>query len=261
MHCLHAGPGLDVHAFEDIDLASGGEAKLYNREQRGLKIYTPENAVKDHALIHVSVFTRGQLQLPERCELISAVYAICIYGKLAKPVTLEIEHCAAVRHQTDASYVRFVHAPFSEVLPYQFEYLKRARTDVESFVGEQSKYGSVTVPANGSHEFCALLAVVQKRRIFSQMMRMISNEQLQCRYRAQVFFEALAPATEWLDEWRAHVVLFKDHEPWHQVRQLPVTTLVYTYIYRACNYRKPVMLKLCLNQLCVKVPLTLYTNG
>ena len=49
-----------------------------------------------------------QIDLPEGCELVSAVYGISSSRKLTESVAIEIEHCAKLENEAQCEYLSFV---------------------------------------------------------------------------------------------------------------------------------------------------------
>ena len=52
-------------------------------------------------------FAAGQIDLPEGCELVSAVYGISLSRKLTESIAIEIEHCAKLETEAQCEYLNF----------------------------------------------------------------------------------------------------------------------------------------------------------
>ena len=57
-----------------------------------------------------AIVAAGQINLPEGCELVSAVYDISLSRKLTELITIEIEHCAKLENKAQCEYLSFVTA-------------------------------------------------------------------------------------------------------------------------------------------------------
>ena len=93
-------------------------------EGYGLRIQVPEGATSEPCDIAIKSIVAGRFEFPEGTDLVSAVYAISVSKKLAKPVMLEIQHCAAITREEQGRFLSFVRAQCNQPqLPYQFELL------------------------------------------------------------------------------------------------------------------------------------------
>ena len=57
-----------------------------------------------------AIVVAGQIDLPEGCELVSAVYDISLSRKLTELITIEIEHCAKLENEAQCEYLSYVTA-------------------------------------------------------------------------------------------------------------------------------------------------------
>ena len=105
------------------------------------KFHVPEGSLQDgtrKCMVHVGGSLSGEFQLPEDTDLLSPVFWISAPCKFAKPVTLEIQHCALREDETVLSDLRFVSAIcFQKDLPYRFKQLG------EGVFTVHSSYGSI----------------------------------------------------------------------------------------------------------------------
>ena len=111
--------GVDV--IDHTSFTYTGRAQSFEWVNRGFKLHIPENALPpgvDECQFHVKVSLSGQFQFPEDTELISGIYWIANRHKLAKPVTVEIQHFIRFSHSDS---LKFVVAKCSQKnLPYKF---------------------------------------------------------------------------------------------------------------------------------------------
>ena len=100
----------------------------------------------DHALppsvnecqIRIQASLSGQFQFPEDTEILSSVYWVTCPHKFAKPVTVEIQHCAKPEHLQHPSRLMFIVAKCNqESLPYKFKILDGG------VFSPGSRYGSI----------------------------------------------------------------------------------------------------------------------
>lgn len=103
----------------------------------GFKLHFPENALEaNDCCVEVKASFSGQFLFPEGTELISGVYWITCSHKFVKPVTVEIQHCAAKPEYS--SSLTFIYAKCNqEDLPYQFKKL------TGGVFSPNSQYGSI----------------------------------------------------------------------------------------------------------------------
>ena len=115
--------GVEVIAKETFTITQ--EAVKLNFEGYGFKLCVPENsppAEVSETQLSVRVSLSGQFQMPSNCELVSAVYWVSSPYKFMKPITVEIQHCAALSSSKQCSQLTFVHTKCTQKkLPYIFE--------------------------------------------------------------------------------------------------------------------------------------------
>ena len=105
-------------------MISGEFPQLLEWEEYGLRIQVPEGATSEPCDIAIKAIVAGQFEFPEGTDLVSAVYAIAVSKRLAKPVMLEIQHCVAITREEQGRFLSFVRAQCNQPqLPYQFELL------------------------------------------------------------------------------------------------------------------------------------------
>ncbi len=118
-------------------------------------MYFSDNTVASDETCEVAVkaLVGGKFKFPKDSDLISAVYAISFARKLAKPVRLEIQHCALLKAE-DSQFkcLSFVMAPMRErIPPFEFSPLEGGSFDLNS------QYGSITLD-----HFCLIAIIFQR---------------------------------------------------------------------------------------------------
>ena len=140
---------------DELFRIQGDSPQFFNWEQYGLRITVPQGTLSptDTCEVSVAALIGGQFHLPEKTELISAVYNITVSKPLLKSIKLEIQHCARLITRDHTSYLSFATASIqqSTTLPYEFQLQEGG----QFYPGDQ--YGSI----NLSH-FC-LKAIVKFR--------------------------------------------------------------------------------------------------
>ena len=127
--------------------------------------------------LNVQISLSGQFQIPSNCELVSAVYWVSSPHKFIKPITVEIQHCAALSSDKQCSQLTFIHTKCTQKkLPYVFE------DQVGGVFSNHSSYGSVSL----SH-FSGLGIV---RRLLRIVFGIQASEQQQQQYHQQQLSES-----------------------------------------------------------------------
>ena len=179
---------LGVEVVGEREVVVTNEAMNFQWKNCGFKLYVPENALPEgipeyHVNIRASL--SGHFELPEGCELVSAVYWVKTSGKFTKPVTIEAQHCANFHNP---SQLCFVCTNWTQkFLPYKFIIV-----DGGSFT-RGSKYGALsTIHFSG-------IAIAKK----------VTPDEHSCQYCAQVYFTVKSPKDYW---YYCHFVVTKDLE-------------------------------------------------
>ena len=101
------------------------EAQSFEFKGYGFKLHVPEGSLPaevSETQLNVRVSLSGQFQLPPNCELLSAVYWVSSPHTFMKPVTVEIQHCAALSSDKQCSQLTFVYTKCTQKeLPYSFK--------------------------------------------------------------------------------------------------------------------------------------------
>ena len=130
--------GVDVIAETCYVLTKG--AQSFEWEEYGFKLHVPEGSLPeglDQCEVKVKVSLSGHFDLPESSELVSAVYWVYSPHLFVEPLTVEIQHCAAITTPTQCTQLTFIRT--QKELPYSFKEL-----DGGSFE-PNSPYGSIPV--------------------------------------------------------------------------------------------------------------------
>ena len=133
--------GTEVIAQQTFTLTQ--EAVDLEFEGYGFKLHVPEHSLPpevSETQLNVQISLSGQFQLPTNCELISAVYWVSSPHKFIKPITVEIQHCAALSSGKQCSQLTFVHTKCTQKeLPYIF------KEKVGGVFSPHSSYGSLSL--------------------------------------------------------------------------------------------------------------------
>ena len=112
-------------------------------EGYGFKLHVPECSLPaevSETQLNVRVSLSGQFRLPSNSELVSAICWISSPHKFMKPITVEIQHCAALSSDKQCEQLTFVHTKCTQKeLPYVFE------EQVGGVFSRHSSYGSVSL--------------------------------------------------------------------------------------------------------------------
>ena len=106
----------------EASLVVTNSAQVFEWKEYGLKLSIPDGSLPkdyDSCKIRIIASLSGQYKLPSDCQLVSAIFwlrcePVC---QFAKPITVEMEHCA---HLDGASSLCFVRAQCSQPRPYTF---------------------------------------------------------------------------------------------------------------------------------------------
>ena len=94
---------------EKVFHIEGRAPQLLSWEEYGFRIRVQENITFGACDVTVkAIVAAGQIDLPEGCELVSAVYDISLFRKLTESITIEIEHCAKLENEVQCEYLSFV---------------------------------------------------------------------------------------------------------------------------------------------------------
>ena len=182
--------GVEVIA-ETQFIVKGKHSQTFKWEGHGLNLSIPEGAVLSESVIYIKAGLAGHFELPSRAQLVSAVYWLYCENDFQRPVTLELQHCVDVKHQSDFSSLRFIVAKCSqEELPYKFKYLDRGT------FSQHNSYGSVDVK-----QFSLFGIVHSVVRWFANLLQFQT-------YFAQIFY-----IDEGENKWQIDFVITKNLEP------------------------------------------------
>ena len=163
-----------------------GQAQSFEWRGYGLKLFIPNQTLSsgvDECLISIQAGLSGQFTLPQPYSLVSAVYGITTTAQFAKPVTLEIEHCADCNSPDDCEDLTFAVAKTStQELPYSFEVVPGG------VFTPMSSHGSIRV---------------QNFSLLTILAKLLSRK----RYCAQLFYVPIQPT-----DWKLLFVVTKDLE-------------------------------------------------
>ena len=131
-----------VKIIDEKDFIVPTQSNTFEWKKYGFRLYFSKSNLPSgmgECRINIRVSFSGQFQLPEDSDLLSPVFWISAHCKFAKPVELEIQHCA-LRDEATLSQLSFVSAKCSQRdPPYRFTQL-----DGGVFT-RHSSYGSITL--------------------------------------------------------------------------------------------------------------------
>ena len=106
---------------EKVFHIEGRAPQLLSWEEYGFRIRVQENITYGACDVTVkAIVAAGHIDLPEGCELVSAVYDISLSRKLTELITIEIEHCAKLENEAQCEYLSYVTARHDD----QFKLIK-----------------------------------------------------------------------------------------------------------------------------------------
>ena len=121
-------------------IVKGRHSQTFKWEGHGLKLSIPEGALLSDSVIYIKAGLAGHFDLPSGGQLVSPVYWLYCDNNFQHPVTLELQHCAIIKHQSECSSLSFIVAKCSQKeLPYKFKILDKGT------FSQHSSYGSVNV--------------------------------------------------------------------------------------------------------------------
>ena len=164
------------------------EAMNFKWKNHGLELHVPENALPEGVseyLVNIKASLSGQFELPEGCELVSAVYWVATPGQFTKSVTIKTQHCANFSSPSQLHFVRTSCAQKS--LPYKFKFID------EGVFTLGSKYGTLSTTRFSG------IGVVKEA----------TPAEHSCQYCAQVYFTVKHLQDHW---YYCHFVVTKDLE-------------------------------------------------
>ena len=127
-----------VQVIGEVGFTVPAEGGSFHWRGYGLRLHIPKDSLPAKCRIDIKVSLSGQFQLPEGSDLLSPVFWISAPCKFAKPVTLEIQHCALTEDESSLSGLSFVSAKCSQRdLPYKFIQMDGA------VLTTHSPYGSI----------------------------------------------------------------------------------------------------------------------
>ena len=127
----------EVEMVEDLTFSWNEESTFDRRKGHGFVLHVPKGAVSSsNCTVQVKSFVVSQstpeFTFPEGLELVSGVYHIDASKELSKPVSLQFQHCAVIK---DDSQVEVVIADSTTGPPYHFKSYTGGRVCVfESYI-------------------------------------------------------------------------------------------------------------------------------
>ena len=211
---MHPGynsfPGVEVVGEEDLVVTN--DAINFQWKSHGFKLHVQDNSLPEgipECSVNIKASLSGQFELPEGCELVSAVYWVATPGKFTKPVTIEVQHCANFSDPKQLSFVSTSRAKKS--IPYKFKVIDEGTFTLGN------KYGALSTT-----HFCGI-GVAKK----------VEPNEYSCQYCAQVYFTVKNLKDYW---YYCHFVVTKDLEICLTVSKiLPCTMDLWSLIQYFCT--------------------------
>ena len=166
------------------------KAQSFEWKGYGLKLLFPSDVLLpgvESCVITIRVGLSGQFQLPQHYNMISAVFEIKTTTELARPITIEIEHCAQCNSSHDSSYITFAVAESQMEPPCKFNLHPGG-----SFA-PLSRYGSISTQ---HFSFFVILIHIIGRWFFPSPSLY---------YCAQVYY-----IRKQMTDWRVHFIITRD---------------------------------------------------
>ena len=101
-------------AGQKLFLIQGEHFQSFHWNECGLRLSCPQGALSssdERCEVAIVALAGGQFKLPVKTKLVSAVYGISVSKTLLKPLTLELQHCVALKTKDQADRLKFVRAP------------------------------------------------------------------------------------------------------------------------------------------------------
>lgn len=120
--CVGSLRGVEVIA-ETVLFVVGEKSQKLTWSDYGFYLEVPDGALPSGvtASVFVKVILAGQIKIPDKCKLLSAIYWISSSEVFQKEVAVSIQHCAVIRPDDDCSKFKFIIAKCSQKeLPYNF---------------------------------------------------------------------------------------------------------------------------------------------
>ena len=113
-----------VEIVDERKLVVTNEGMNFQWIDHGFKLHVPENALPEGVSeysVKIKVSLAGHFELPESCELVSAVYWLANpeTSRFTKPLTVEVQHCANFSNPSQLCFVSTSCA--QNFLPYKFK--------------------------------------------------------------------------------------------------------------------------------------------
>ena len=161
-------PGVDVCGVTAITITNS--SLEWQWEGHGLKIHVSENTLPpgiEQCHININASLAGHYEFPEDSHLVSAIFWIRCEPpcRFAKPITVEIQHCACSHNTLKLSFVKAKCT--QEHLPYEFKLVENGSFNSHSNYGivkvnSFSAFG-ITQNESGERNYLANFLYVEER--------------------------------------------------------------------------------------------------
>ena len=141
-------------------------------EEYGFRMHIPKDALESSGtcVIAIRAMVTGKFKFPDNTEPVSAIYGISTSAKFVQPVTMEMQHCVALKREKECHYLSFAvaHHHHQAHLPYCFRELEGG-----SF-SQDSRYGTISLST-----FCYLTTVKRLFCIGQSVTRLSDSDEHQ----------------------------------------------------------------------------------
>ena len=127
------------YAKKELFIIEGDDPQLLAWEEYGFEINVPKGTLQssEAAKIAAVSLVGGHFKFPKNTIVVSGIYALSVSKPLLQPLRLEIQHCVNLVKRSQVEYLKFVLAPITSSLPYEFEIVEGGQFKVGN------RYGSL----------------------------------------------------------------------------------------------------------------------
>ena len=120
---LNAQP-FTKHLYTDVSMKTGA---ILSWKDAGIEISVPPGAISPHDGISCDIavipLLHGDFRFPDNSVAVSGIYAIGTSCKLAKPLTIHMEHCVQLSNEEDVEAMNFYKAEHGSTAPPPYEFI------------------------------------------------------------------------------------------------------------------------------------------
>ena len=180
---------------QDLTFSGNEECTFDRRKGQGFVLHVPKEAVSsnDGAVemkSQVATQSKPEFVFPEGSKLVSSMYHVSASRKLSKPLSLEVQHCAIIRDDSQHTQVEVSIADSATGPPYHFKPYTSGSVHVfESYVEVKLVHssffgfflGAMAIKKTDSIRYCGLVCCLKSSeltRTWEYRIVLIKNLQL-----------------------------------------------------------------------------------